>query len=146
MANTRKKTASKGKVERVPFGTHRSKLEVTDEIKGYHLHWFNDQDGRLQRALDGGYVYVERSEVPRLGGGALHQDNTDVNSKVSKVVSRGDKVIRAYLMKIKNSFYNQDKKAKADVNNEIDKALRDGTPGGNTVENQYVPKGHVQQV
>lgn len=146
MVSFRKEEQSEDKVERVPFGTHRSKLEVTDEIEGYHLHWFNDQDGRLQRALDGGYNYVNRDEVPRLGQGALHQDNTDLGSRVSKVVSRGDPIIRAYLMKIKQEYYDEDKRAKEANNREIDQALRDGTPGGNTVENQYVPEGHVQQI
>ena len=146
MANTRKSQKSKDKVARVPFGAHRTKLQVEDEIKGYFLRWFNDTDGRCERALEGGYVYVEKSEVPRLGQGQLHQENTDLNSRVSKVVSRGDPVIRAYLMKIKNSYHKQDQVAKEAINQEVDKALRDGTPGGNVVENQYVPKGHVQQI
>lgn len=146
MANQRKKTQSKDKVERVPFGAARSKLQVKDEIKGYHLRWFNDQDGRLQRAQEGGYVFVTKDEVPRLGQGALHEDNTDLNSKVSKVVSRGEPIIRAYLMKIKQSYYDQDQKAKEEGNRDIDRALREGTPGGNVVGNQYVPKGHVQQI
>ncbi len=146
MANSRKNSQSKDKVKRVPFGAHRTKLQVEDEIKGYKLRWFNDEDGRCQRALDGGYVYVERSEVPKLGQGQLHQENTDLNSRVSKVVSRGEPVIRAYLMKIKNSYHKQDQAAKEVINQEVDKALRDGKPGGNVVENQYVPKGHTQVI
>ncbi len=146
MSNARKQTKSKDKVERIPFGANRSKLHVTDEIKGYHLRWFNDVDGRLQRALDGSYVYVDRKEVPRLGQGEIHQDNTDLNSRVSKVVSRGEPVIRAYLMKIKDKFFKKDQEAKEAINAQIDEALRDGKPGGNVVENQYVPKGHVQQI
>ena len=146
MANQRKKAVSKDTVPRIPFGANRTKLQVEDEIKGHKLRWFNDQDGRLQRALDGGYVFVKKSEVPRLGQGQLHQENTDLNSRVSKVVSRGEPVIRAYLMKIKNSYHKADQAAKEAINQEVDKALRDGTPGGNVVENQYVPKGHVQQV
>jgi hypothetical protein len=129
------------------FGAHRTKLQVEDKIKGYVLRWFNDVDGRVQRAQDGGYEFVDPKEVPRLGQGALHQDNSDVNSKVSKVVSRGKQVpIRAYLMKIKEEWYNEDQKKKEQVNQQIDDALRGGEPGGNVVENQYVPKGHKQQI
>lgn len=146
MANIRKQVQSEDTVERVPFGAQRSKLQVKDKIKGYSLRWFNDIDGRIQRAEEGGYVFVQKNEVPRLGQGALHEDNSDVNSKVSKVVSRGDPVIRAYLMKIKDSYYAEDQRSKEAVNAEIDKALREGTPGGNVVDNQYVPKGHVQRV
>ena len=146
MTNVRKSEKSEDKPKRVPFGSHRTKLQVEDEIPGYFLRWFNDADGRLQRAQDGGYVFVNRSEVPRLGQGEIHQDNTDLNSRVSKVVSRGDPVIRAYLMTIKQSFWNEDRKAKDAINDQIDDALRAGTPGGNVVENQYVPKGHKQRV
>lgn len=133
------------KVKRVPFGAHRTKLQVEGGIPGYRLRWFNDLDGRIDRALEGGYVFVERSEVPALGEGALHQDNSDVNSKVSKVVSRGtQKPVRAYLMKIKEEWYEEDQVAKESVNIKVDDALRGGAPGGNVVENQYVPKGHRQ--
>jgi len=148
MSNSRKSEQSKGRKKRVPFGAHRTKLQVADEIKGYVLRWFNDQDGRLQRAQDGGYEFVNKREVPKLGigDGQLHQDNSDLNSRVSKVVSRGEPIIRAYLMKIKQEYYDEDQAAKEAVNAQVDDALKAGRPGGNEVENQYVPKGHVQQV
>lgn len=146
MANTRKSEKSKDKVQRVPFGSHRTKLQVEDEFKGYVLRWFNDVDGRLQRAEEGGYQYVEKSEVPRLGQGQIHQDNTDLNSRVSKVVSRGEPVIRAYLMKISEKYYKEDQAAKESVNAQYDESLRRGEPGGNVVTNQYVPRGHTQRV
>ena len=129
---------SESKRHRVPFGAHRTKLQVDDTIKGYVLRWFND--------MDGGYEFVNPSEVPRLGQGALHQDNSDVNSKVSKVVSRGEPPIRAYLMKIKKEWYDEDQAAKESQNAQVDEALRSGSPGGNVVDNQYVPKGHTQRI
>lgn len=133
------------KPTRVPLGTRRSKLQVPG-IKGYKLRWINDVDGRCESAVEGGYVFVEKSEVPeKIGQGALHQDNTDINSRVSKVVSRGNKKpVRAFLMKIKNEWYEEDQRAKEEVNQQIDEALRQGKPGGNVVDNQYVPKGHRQ--
>ena len=146
MANNRKSEKSKDKVERVPFGKNRTKLQVEDKIKGYTLRWFNDTDGRLQRAQDGGYVFVGRQEVPRLGQGAIHEDNSDLNSRVSKVVSRGEPIIRSYLMKIKNSFYKADQATKEGINQQVDDSLMRGAPGGNVVDNQYVPKGHTQKV
>ena len=146
MANPRKSEQRKDKKQRVPFGANRTKLQVEDDIPGYKLRWFNDIDGRLQRAQDGGYEFVNRNEVPRLGQGEIHQDNSDLNSRVSKVVSRGEPVIRAYLMKIKSKWYDEDQRAKEAINREIDEALRDSKPGGNVIENQYVPKGHVHKV
>lgn len=146
MTNVRKSEQKEGKRKRIPFGTHRTKLDVEDVIEGYYLYWFNDQDGKLQRALDGGYEFVKRSEVPRLGQGQLHEENTDLNSKVSKVVSKGKDVIRAYLMKLPEEYHREDLLAKEAINRQVDDALRAGQPGGNVVENQYVPKGHTQQV
>ena len=148
MANVRKKVRVKKKTERVPFSAKRSKLQVSDAIDGHELRWFNDIDGRLQRALDGGWQFVEKTEVPSIvvGQGEIHQENTDLNSRVSKVVSRGEPVIRAYLMKISSKFYREDQKAKEMVNQRVDEAMRAGQPGGNVVENQYVPQGHTQKI
>ena len=147
MAKQSAKADSKERRKRVPFGAHRTKLQVEDTIPGYKLRWFNDMDGRCERAEEGGYVYVNKDEVPRLGQGALHQENSDVNSKVSKVTSRGTgKEIRAYLMKIKEAYYKEDQAQKEKVNYQVDEAMRAGSPSGNVVDNQYVPKGHVQRV
>jgi hypothetical protein len=137
----------KQKVERVPFGAHRTKLQVP-EIKGYKLRWINDVDGRPDEAIEGGYEFVLKDEVPRkIGQGNLHQDNSDINGRVSRVVSKGKtSPIRAFLMKIRKDWYEEDQSAKEQVNQQVDEALRQSTPGGNVVENQYVPKGHTQQV
>lgn len=144
MANARKQEKSKGKVKRVPFGGNRQKLQV-DEIPGYVTRWFNDVDGRVERALDAGYEFVTPEEAEGLGQGQLHQENTDLGSRVSKIVSRGtDKVIRGVLMKIKREWYEEDQELKEQRNRMVDDALRAGRPGGNEVENQYVPKGHRQ--
>jgi len=140
------KEDGKGRRARVPFGAHRTKLQVEEQIPGYHLHWFNNTDGRIERAERGGYEFVMSDEVPLLGQGALHQANSDLNSKVSKIVSRDDSQLRAYLMKIKQELYDEDQEAKEEVNKRVDEQLRQGTPGGNVVENQYVPEGHVQKI
>jgi hypothetical protein len=127
------------------------------EIKGYKLRWVNDVDGRPDEAIEGGYEFVLSDEVPRkIGQGNLHQDNSDINGRVSRVVSRGKTApIRAFLMKIRKDWYTEDQRAKEEVNQQVDEALRQGTPGGNVVENQsggnvvenqYVPKGHRQQI
>ena len=94
------------------------------------------------------YEFVLENEVPRkIGQGNLHQDNSDINGRVSRVVSRGKTApIRAFLMKIRKEWYQEDQLAKEEVNKQVDEALRQGTPGGNVVENQYVPKGHRQQI
>lgn len=153
MANVRKSEKGEGKRVRVPFGSLRTKLQLSDEDRkafekaGYVCRWFNDQDGRIARAEAAGWEFVTQDEATSIGQGALHQGNTDLNSKVSKVVSRGkENVVSAILMKIKKQFYKEDQMAKEDINRRVDDALRGGTPGGNVVENQYVPKGHTQKI
>ena len=53
------------KKARVPFGSHRTKLQLSDEDQkrfkdsGYVVRWFNDQDGRIEAAIRGGYTFVE---------------------------------------------------------------------------------------
>jgi hypothetical protein len=142
---SRQTEQEEGQVVRVPFGAHRSKLQLSEkdskilEKRGFVLRWFNDQDGRIERAQAGGYTFVEPKEVPSLGFGAIHQGNSDAGSKVSKVVSKGEPIIRAYLMKIQKEYYEADQKEKAKQVDKVDEALRRGNAGGTNVENAYGP-------
>jgi len=145
MANVRKQVQKEGKVERVPFGGTRYKLQLSEadnkEFKRRRMvpRWFNDQDGRIQRALSGGYKFVKPEHATSLGSGAIHAGNTDEGSRVSKIVSKGEPVVRAYLMEISKKFYDEDYALKQKVNDKVDEALAVGGAGGAEVENQYGP-------
>lgn len=143
MANTRKKVQKEGKTDRIPFGANRQRLAVRDKDPNYVYRWVNDTEDRLARAEAGGYVYVTKDELSeKLGEGQLHQENTDLNSRVSKIVSKGETTpIRGYLMKIKKSWYDQDQKAKEALTDEVDQAILRGRAGGAAIDNQYVPRG-----
>lgn len=142
---TRQDEQSKGKRVRVPFGARRLKLQLSDEEakaledSGYKARWVNDADGRVERALAGGYQFVPQSEARSVGNHEIAQGNTDVGSKVSKVVSRGEPIIKAYLMKIEKAFYEEDLQAKEEINLRVDKALA-GDGSGEGIENVYKPK------
>jgi len=149
MTNARKSERSQGKVDRVPVGGgHRLKLQLSeDDMKEFKrrkmvIHWFNDEPGRIERALGGGYNYVKPESATSLGQGALHGDGKDPesNARVSLVVNRGDPVIRAYLMEISEKFYNQDQAEKEKVNQLVDEALALGGKRGSELENEYRPK------
>ena len=65
MTNVRKSEQNKGKRVRVPVGGGlRLKMQLSDEdMKEFKrrkkvLRWFNDKPGRLDRALGGGYKFV----------------------------------------------------------------------------------------
>ena len=129
--------------ERTPFSSSRMRLEVNwrdpEKQKNFVARWFNDVDGRVARALDGGYEYVKPEEVVGVGDSEVHGGNTDLNSRVSRVVGRaeGNIPIRGFLMKIKKSWYDKDQKVKARKNALVDQAIRSGSSGGASIENKY---------
>lgn len=131
--------SEKERRERVPFSTNRKRLSLNKDLDGFITRWFNDQDDRLQRAEDGGYQYVHRKEIGQVGDKDISNGNTDVNSRVSRVVGRQPTgaPIRAYLMKIRKDWYEADQDKKEEVNRRVDDAIRAGTSGGANVQNQY---------
>ena len=146
MSSERNSERSEDKVERVPFGTVRLKMQLSKEdedgfkARKMKKYWFNDVEGRVQRALGGGYTFVKPEHARSLGQGALHGDSSDLSkARVSKVVSRGDPVIRAYLMEIKEKFYYEDQAKKELVNAQVDDALALGGKGGSEFEQAYKP-------
>ena len=142
---TKREVRNENRRQRVPMGAHRYKLQLSEEdVKGFEKRkmvprWINDQDGRIQQALNGGYNFVKPEHATSLGEHAITEGNTDTDSRVSKVVSRGDPVIRAYLMEIKKEFYDEDQQAKEDNLRKVDDALMLGrnSDGSEIVENQY---------
>ena len=138
MANLRNSERSQDKVERVPFGGPRLRLQLSPqdrkefEKRGMVPRWFNDEGGRIERALGAGYSFVKPEHAGSLGQGALHQDGNDPESnvRVSIVANRADKVERAYLMEIKKEYYDEDQAAKQAVNDQVDEALAAGGAGG----------------
>ena len=107
--------------------------------RGRVTRWFNDQNGRIEAAEAGGWTFVTPEEAKSVGAARLHQDNTDLNSKVSKVVSRSGDPIRAYLRSISKEWYDEDQEAKEDINRKVDQALRPADQGGQSIEGGYTP-------
>ncbi|KKM69162.1 hypothetical protein LCGC14_1453640 [marine sediment metagenome] len=120
MANVRKAVQEKGKVARVPFGTVRLKTQLSkaddDRFKerGMKPRWFNDADGRLERARAAGYSFVDPEDATSLGQSAIHQGNTDEGSKVSMIAGRGESQLRMYLMEIPIKYWKADQAEKMD--------------------------------
>lgn len=148
------KTISERK--RIPMSVPVSKLEAPD-IPGYHLHWFNGTPDRLQRALDGGYEFVDEQEMKlnnvSLGGVSTASGNTDMGSRVSVVsgseVGRDGQPIRLILMKIKQEWYDEDRRLIENRNEQVAAALRGGLLGseqdkGNDTNFRYVDKAKTK--
>ena len=135
------------KKARVPFGGKRTKLQLSDadmrrfKERNMHVHWINDKDGNVEQALQAGYTFVDPEHARSLGASDIHQENTDLNDRVSKVVSRGGgESFRAYLMEQNLDWYNEDRENhEKTVNARVDEALRPAEQGGRSIESGYTP-------
>lgn len=125
-----------GRKSRVPLGVARSKMAVP-ELQGFQMRWINDDEGRIQQAQMGGYEFVMSSEVPTFGDPDIDNTNRDLGARVSRVVDRATGK-KAYLMKIKREFYEEDQREKLRIVNETDDAIRKGAL--KPVTNAYVPE------
>jgi hypothetical protein len=125
--------------KRSSFNGTEGKLRISREIPGYHTHIFNDSPGRIEQALDVGYEFVSPDEV---GGTATNvtSRNTDIGDKVRFLVGVVDNQPQyAYLMKIKQEFYDEDQAVLQAKNDLTDEAIRGGrmNKAGNSTEGFY---------
>jgi hypothetical protein len=109
------------------FNGTSQKLSVNKLIPGYHLHVFNDSaDGRLQQALDSGYEFVSPEEVGGVSSNVVDH-NTDIGAKVRYLVGSSESgPSYAYLMKIKQEWFDEDQVELQRRNDETDHAIKGG--------------------
>jgi len=140
---------------RIPMSVPVLKLE-TAEIPGYHLHWFNNDAARIQRALDGGYEFVDEREIKinnvSLGGTSAVTGNTDLGTRVSVVsgqeVGRDGQPARLVLMKIKQEWWEEDRKVLEAKSKQVRDSLIGGMVGaehetGTDRQHRYVDKART---
>ena len=133
-SNPQQKSAAERK--RIPMSTPVQKLEVPD-MPGYHLHWFNGTADRIQRAIDGGYEFVDPRDVKinsvNLGGDSVISGNTDMGSRVSVVggseLGKDGQPVRLVLMRIKQEWWEEDQRTVEARNEQVAAALRGGLIG-----------------
>lgn len=128
------------------FNGTQAKLTVNNQIPGYHMHIFNDEPGRIQTAIDGGWEFVTPDEV---GGvkDSVTSGNTDLGDKVRFLVGTSEKGdgLYAYLMKIKEEWWQEDQAEIQKRNDRVDDAIRGGVnvASGTSAEGFYTPKGGI---
>lgn len=119
---------------RISMSVPRMMLEVPP-IEGYVMHWFADRPGRINRAMQAGYEFVNRDEV-QLNNMGLASDmtvdgNTDLGTRISihgGVTDNGSSE-RMYLMKIKKEWYNKDMDLREQSADRIVQTLKTGSIG-----------------
>lgn len=119
---------------RKPFGVPRSKLAVANLIEGYHLHWINDTAGRLHEALSGDYEFVSPKEV----------GIDDKEERVKQYVGTNEDGSPqfAYLMKIRQEWYEEDQAAIEAIQDSIDAQMRGGKL--EDTGNRYIPPSGIK--
>jgi len=140
---------SRTRRERTPFSANRQRLALKFSDKDFEdrfvVRWFNDTEDRISRALDGGYEFLSPDEIIGVGDRDVHSGNQDLNSKVSRIVNGrrdGNPEVRAFAMKIRKDWYEEDQAKKEDRNKLVDIAINAGKAGGADIENKY---GQVTQ-
>lgn len=154
VASKREKADSERK--RIPMSVPVQKLEAP-EIPGYHLHWFISSTERIQRALEGGYEFVDHREMKinnvSLGGDSAASGNTDLGSRVSVLsgqeIGKDGQPTRLVLMKIKQEWYEEDQKLIDAQNERVAASIRGGQLGadkerGGDAVHRYVDKSRTQ--
>jgi hypothetical protein len=128
-ANAPGKTSEERK--RIPMSVPLQKLEVPP-IPGYELYWFRGDAARIQRALRGGYEFVDESEVQvnftGIGSSSITSGNTDMGSRVSVIagddLGQDGQPSRLILMKIKKELHEEDLQIAAEANDKVAATLR----------------------
>jgi hypothetical protein len=133
-----------GKRVRNAFNGTTGKLKVDFNIPGYHGYIFNDTPGRIETALQGGWEFVTPEEIGKMTENVVSR-NTDLGSKVRFLVGKTDTggPLYAYLMKIKQEWWEEDQAALQERNNKVDAAIKRGKVPGQDTEGFYVPSGGI---
>ena len=122
-------TQQRGSTERKRnnFNGTEGKLKLGNTINGYHMHIFNDTPGRIQTAIDGGYEFVTPEEVGGVKENVVSR-NTDLGEKVRFLVGKADDggPMYAYVLKIKEEWYQEDQKTMQIKNDAVDSAIKSG--------------------
>ena len=113
--------------QRKPFGAMRQR-GAYQKKEGFHLHWFNDEPGRIERALEAGYKHVKN---PATGDNIVQP---------AGIASTGG-VLNRYLMEIPLEFWLADRKALQDEIDRREAAYKEGIDAHGSVghDGRYVP-------
>lgn len=111
-----------GRRERVPLGDPRTKMAAPHRA-GYVRRWLNDAGDRIHAAEAAGYQFVEDERQVDEGGRGTRRSMT-VGTK------EDGRPLIAYLMEIREEFYEADQAAKQSKLDEVDTAIKRGAPRG----------------
>lgn len=128
---------------RVPIHASRDTMTVKGQDPNYIYRWVNDikEGTRIQKFIDAGYEFVEKDSIDAVGDN-MPGTEAPADSRVSKVVgtdTTAAKPVRAYLMRIKRSWYEEDQEDKQRMIDETERGIisRGGLPDGENINDGY---------
>lgn len=128
--------------KRKPIGVPTSKLAVAVR-DGYHRHWINDVGGRLAQAEEGGYEFVLKKDVVVSGEAQQGQ-----GTRISQIVGTKEtgEPLYAFLMEIRQDWYDEDQREKQRPVDETENAIREGSLGNGGLQEheKYVANGGIK--
>jgi hypothetical protein len=126
------------------FNGTESKINVRNQIPGFHLHVFTDAGGRIQEAMDSGYEFVTPAEVGGVSENVVSR-NGDLGERIRYLVNphaQGTEQF-GYLMKIRQEWFDEDQAELQAKNTRIDTAVRKGKITGEA-PGFYVPQNGIK--
>lgn len=119
----RQTSSASARPTRTPI-SGRNVLTVSGKEPGYTYRVVNDQGSRVAEFLDRGYELVEAADV-RVGDKRVNA-TTPEGTKAQVSVGKGEK---AFVMRIKQDWYDEDQKAKQVQVNELEAAIKQNVSG-----------------
>ena len=100
---------------RIPMNVPRRKLE-TQELPGFYLHWINGEPSRIAQAMNAGYDFVQKHEMPgytlELGDKTGISEDGGMGGGISVLAGGTNesdgKASRLYLMKLPMELREED--------------------------------------
>jgi hypothetical protein len=117
------------RVKRTPVSGFRNVLTYSAKDPGYIYRWVNDLDTRIQMFQEAGYEFIPTGEGQV--GDKRVGTATELGSVVSKPVGNNT---TAYLMRIKQEWYEEDQQKKLD---HIKRQERDMADAADSLSNGY---------
>jgi len=114
------KTKKTERKQRIPVSGNRDVLTARGKETGWVYRWVNDTNHRILTFKEGGFEHVDSTDIDI---GSIGVDNPSiVGGIVSKEVGQGT---TAYLMRIKQEFYDEDQKVKTSKVDATEEALNE---------------------
>ena len=132
---------TQGRRRRGVFNGQRLKLEVLGKEDGYKYSWLNDENNRITLAQQGGWEFVQSDEV-ELSFNNVTPRNSDEGTRVKTLVgtATNGEPLFAYLMRIKQEWYDEDKRESDAYLDRIDEQIKGGNIDGTVGSNgRYIP-------